>query len=115
MSPQKLHFKLENEIELANRYYTILVSLNKIPVTAREIQLVSFTSVKGNISYKAHREEFCEIYKTSMATINNMISKLKRLKLLIKDGDKGVKINPVIRMDFSKGINLNIILENEAQ
>lgn len=70
----------------AQRYYTILSAINDLHLTEREIQLVAFTAIRGNISYSNNREEFCQLYKSSAPTINNIISKLKKLKLLIKDG-----------------------------
>lgn len=42
-----------------------------------------------------------------------MISKLKRSKLLVKEGSK-IKVNPVISLDFSKDVLLGIkLMSNE--
>jgi len=78
-------------------------------LTNREIQLIAFTAVKGNISYSNIRQEFCDIYKTTSPTINNIISKLKKIKVLVKDGTK-VKVNNMIVLDFAKDITLEIKL-----
>ena len=43
------------------------------------------------------------------STINNIISKLKKLGILVKDGSK-VKVNPIIVLDFNKDITLEIKL-----
>jgi hypothetical protein len=83
--------------------------VNNLKLTQREIQLVAFTAIKGNISYANIRQEFCERYKTTSPTINNIISKLKKIKVLIKDGTK-TKVNPVIILDFNKDITLQISL-----
>lgn len=106
---QKLRKKENDVFSLAERYYTILSAVNDLHLTEREIQLIAFTAVKGNISYANIREEFCNKHNTSSATINNIISKLKKIGVLIKDGTK-VKVNPVIILDFNKNISLEIKL-----
>jgi biotin operon repressor len=106
---QKLKKKENDVFSLAERYYKILSAINDLFLTEREIQLIAFTAVKGNISYANIREEFCKKHNTSSATINNIISKLKRIGVLIKDGTK-VKVNPVIILDFNKNISLEIKL-----
>ena len=108
---QKLKKKENDVFSLAERYYTILSAINDLKLTEREIQLIAFTAVKGNLSYASNRSEFCDKYKTSSATINNIISKLKKMQILIKDGGK-VKVNPVILLDFNKDIALEIKLTN---
>lgn len=95
----------------AQRYYLILSAINNLRLTEREIQLVAFTAVRGNISYSNNRKEFCEMYKSSPPTINNIISKLKRMGVFVKDGTK-VKVNPVISLDFEKDVVLEIKIMN---
>jgi hypothetical protein len=113
MEPTKIIQKMKNQnkdlYSLAEKYYNILSAVNNLHLTQREIQLVAFTAIKGNISYANIRQEFCERYKTTSPTINNIISKLKKIKVLIKDGTK-VKVNPLIILDFNKDITLEINL-----
>jgi predicted HTH transcriptional regulator len=106
---QKLRKKEEDAFSLAKRYYTILSGVNDLHLTEREIQLIAFAAVRGNISYANIRKDFCDMFNTSSATINNIISKLKKVGVLIKDGTK-VKVNPVIVLDFNKNISLEIKL-----
>lgn len=106
---QTLKRPIENEYALAEKYYDILSSINNLKLTHREIQLVAFTAIKGNISYANIREEFCKKYDTTNPTINNIISRLKKVGILVKDGTK-VKVNPVIILDFNKDITLEIKL-----
>ena len=106
---QRLKRKEEDHYKLAEKYYTILSAVNNLNLTTREIQLIAFTAIKGNISYANIRQEFCENYKTTGATINNMISKLKKINVLVKDGTK-VKVNNVIVLDFNNDVTLEIKL-----
>ena len=95
------------------KYYSILSAINNLTLTKREIELVAFTAVKGNISYANVRSQFCDEYNTTTATINNIVSKLKKIGIFIKDSGK-VSVNPVIVIDFKKNLNLVIrILHNE--
>lgn len=113
MEPTRIIQKMKNQSQdlfsLAEKYYSILSAVNNLKLTQREIQLVAFTAIKGNISYANIRKEFCEKYNSTSPTINNIISKLKKIKVLIKDGTK-TKVNPVIILDFNKDVTLQISL-----
>lgn len=109
---QRLKRTEKDSFTIAEKYYSILSVINNLKFTERETQLIAFTAIKGNISYKHLREEFCEKHNTTSPTINNIISKLKRMGVLVKDGSK-VKVNPVIILDFNKDIKLAITLAHE--
>lgn len=106
---QRLKKDVMNEMELAKKYYSILSAINNLHLTEREIQLISFTAIKGNITYANVREEFCKTYNSTSPTINNIISKLKKIGIFVKENGK-VKINPVIVIDFKKDLTLDIKL-----
>lgn len=111
ITAQRLNKTLPDSLAIAEKYYSLLSTLNKLNLTAREIELIAFTAVKGNISYANIRQEFCEKYGSSSATINNMISKLKKLSVLVKDGTK-IKVNPIIVLNFDNHIVLQITLKH---
>ncbi|SRR6478609_6549881 len=106
---QKLKRQESSSLDIAIKYYSILSSINNLRLTEREIQLVAFTALKGNISYGSNRQEFCEIYKSSGPTINNIISKLKKVGLLVKDSGK-IKVNPQILLNFENDIVLQLTI-----
>jgi len=108
---QRLKKPIKDQYDSAERYYTVLSSLNDLKLTAREIQLIAFAAIKGNMSYANIRKEFCEKYDSSSATINNMISKLKKQGILIKDGTK-IKVHPKIILDFEKDVVLQITISH---
>jgi hypothetical protein len=105
---QKLKKEEKDSLAVARRYYSILSAVNDLRLTEREIQLVAFTAIKGNISYSTNREEFCKLYSSSSPTINNIISKLKKIGILVKDASK-IKVNPKILLPFDS----NIVLETK--
>lgn len=110
---QKWKRDIPDSLHLSICYYSLLCALNNLRVTEREIQLIAFTAVKGNISYSDIRDDFCERYSSSGPTINNMVSKLKKMNILIKDGGK-VKVNPSICPKFeTDSIIIQIVLKNE--
>ena len=106
---QRLKKDVNTDMELAMKYYSILSAINNLHLTEREIQLISFTAIKGNITYANVREEFCKTYNSTSPTINNIISKLKKIGIFVKENGK-VKINPVIVIDFKKDLTLDIKL-----
>jgi hypothetical protein len=109
MIVQKLKKASEDSYQLAERYYGILSSLNSLSLTSREIQLMAFTAIHGNISYAHIKEEFCVKYNTSVQTIYNIVSKLVKTKVLVKDNGK-IKVNPIIALKFNNSIEMNITL-----
>lgn len=109
---QRLKKTVSTDIELAIKYYSILSAINNLHLTEREIQLVAFTAIKGNITYANVREEFCKTYNSTSPSINNIISKLKKVGIFIKENGK-VKINPIISIDFKNDLTLEIKLVHE--
>ena len=97
---------------LSERYYSILSAINNLRLTGREVQMLAFTAVKGSMSFANVRDEFCKRYSTTGPTINNMVSKLKRMGLLTKVRGK-IRVNPIIQLDFTKDIILQIRMVHE--
>ena len=110
---QKFLRKVEDDYAMAEKYYSMLSTINDLKLTQREIQLVAFTAIRGNISYSSIREDFCNKYNSTSPTINNIISKLKRIGVFIKDGTK-IKVNPVILLPFSENITLELKMEHNG-
>jgi len=106
---QRLKNSVEDNYALAEKYYKILSAVNNLKLTQREVELIAFAAIKGNISYANIRKEFCEKYESTSAAINNIISKLKKMGIFVKDGTK-VKVNPIIILNFEKDIILQITL-----
>ena len=105
MIVQKFKIPVDSSFSLAEKYYGMLSVVHDLKLTTREIQLLSFTSIKGSISYSHIREEFCSLYDTSSPTVNNMISKLKKKRVLIKSDGK-IKVHPTVSLDFNKDIRI---------
>lgn len=101
-------------LQKAQAYYSLLFTLNGIHLTEREIQLVAFSAIKGNLSNANMREEFCKMYGTSFPTINNMISRLKRMGIVTKE-DRKIRLVPQIVMDFEKNVVLQIMMLTDGQ
>lgn len=106
---QKLRRVEGDDYQMAERYYTLLSAVNNLKLTQRELQLIAFTAIRGNISYANIRKDFCEKYGTTNPSINNIISRLKKLGILVKDGSK-VKVNSQILLNFEHDITLEIRL-----
>jgi CRP-like cAMP-binding protein len=114
MIVQKLKKELQNDTDVSYRYYSVLSALNDLELTEREIQLMSFIAVSGSISVPSNREKFCQTYETTGATVNNMVSKLKKRNLLLKKDGK-IIVNNLISLDFSNSITLEIKILHGAK
>ena len=108
---QKFLRKIEDNYAMAEKYYSVLSTINNLKLTQREVQLVAFTAIRGNISYSSIREDFCNKYNSTSPTINNIISKLKRIGVFVKDGSK-INVNPFIILNFSNDVTLEIKMEH---
>lgn len=102
----------DDTIKAGITWFRFISAINDISLTKRELELLSFINTRGTISSIQAKEEFCRIFETSKATISNMISKLLKKRLLIKEKNK-TKINPALKVDFNNDfvvrfyINLN--------
>lgn len=108
---QKIKAYGENKYATAEKYFAVISALNSLKLTEREVQLVAFTAINGTISYAPMREDFCKRHNTTNPTINNMISRLKKIGILVKSDGK-IKVHPSMRINFDRVLTLNIILEN---
>jgi hypothetical protein len=104
--------KQYTQMDMAIAYYSVISSLNSLGLTPRELQLLAFTATRGSITNPAAREDFCSTFSTSQATINNMISRLRKVGIFVKDSKNKIKVNPSIALDFSSPVILQIQLKN---
>ena len=100
-------------IEIAEKYYAMLSVLNNLQLTERQIQLIAFSAIKGNISSANVRNEFCRIYNTSYPTISNMVSRLKKIGVVVKEDNKKIRVNPKIVIDFNNDVVIQINLHQK--
>lgn len=110
---QKLSKGFEDQYVLAQKYFGILSVLNDLKLTEREIQLIAYTAVRGNISLANVREDFCKRYGSSNATIDNIVSKGKRLGIMTKENGK-VRVISSVALDFGKDLILQIRLKHDS-
>ena len=110
---QKLGRRYPDVMNIAEAYYRVISAFNHLKLTNREIQLLAHSSIHGNVNSVKCKESFCNNHDTSIQTVNNMISKLKRKGLFVKDGRK-MFLHPAINIDFNKNVNLIIRFEREA-
>ena len=62
---QKLKKSVNSEFERAEMYYGVLSLVNNLGLTEREIQLIAFTAIRGNITNANVRNEFCKKHNSS--------------------------------------------------
>lgn len=112
MGIQRLNKVVTDQYSVAKKYYQILLNaVNDLSLADKEIELIAFAAVKGNITDAGVREEFCSKYNTTVATINNMVWRLKKKNIFHKKG-KELFINPVLtKLDFSTNTTLVISIE----
>jgi chromosome segregation and condensation protein ScpB len=106
---QKIEKHVDSDLQRAIRYYSLLCAANEIKLSRRQLELLAFIAVKGNISSPAARREFVEMFNSSLASLENIKGKLVKKGWLVEI-DRKYRVNPKINMDFSKDILLQINL-----
>jgi hypothetical protein len=97
---------------VAEKYFSIVSALNDLKLKQRDIQLLGFVALYGNISDGVLRMQFCEKYGVDMDGVNNLVYRLKKMGMLVKE-DKTIKLNPVFVFDYGKDVQLQIELRHE--
>jgi len=111
MDVQKLTRQVADSYLVAHKYYQVLSVINDLKLADGEITLMAFTAIEGNISDPALRKVYCKKYKTTIATINNIVHRLKKRNLLKKDG-KMIFVNPTLNaLDFQQKITLLLTID----
>ena len=108
---QRWKKEYKERMEIAEKYYAMLSVLNDLHLTEREIQLVAYSAIKGNISNANIRNEFCRIYNTSYPTISNMVSRLKKIGVVVKEENKKIHVHPKLVIDFSNDVVIQLTMK----
>lgn len=111
MTGIKISKTMKDPYEVAKEYYKILFDLNKVSVSEMQLNLISFTAVRGYITTVPSKRDFINKYNTTAGTVNNLVSKLQRRGILVKNSNK-IKLHPSIVVDFSGGLVLSLILNS---
>jgi len=111
---QKLKYETRDALHLAEYYFGVMSILNNLELANREVQLMAFTAVRGNVGSATSKKEFVEVYSSSLATVGNMISKLTKSGLLEKN-KKMVTVHKALVLDFESDLKLEIILEHVSK
>lgn len=94
-------------------YYSLVAAFNQLNLTKREIQLLAFTNRRGNIAAITAKQQFVTLFDSSIATINNMISRLSARNLLVKQHGK-IIVNPLLNLDLQKPLVLHLTLSTAS-
>ncbi len=98
-------------LEKAIIYYQIISVVNNLNLSKREIEVMAYTNKRGTISSATAKQQFINIFGSTISTINNIITKLRKMGLLVKINRKTV-VNPKINLDFSQKVTVAITLNN---
>lgn len=113
MEVQRLAVITKDRYQRCQKYFQVLNALNDLGLTKSEINLIAYTALNGDITSSEHRKEFCEMYSTTTATINNMVDRLKKKNILQKD-KRLIFVNPVLtKVPFDESFALVITINKE--
>ena len=90
--------------DIAASYFQLLSAFNNLKLSEAEVKLLSHISLNRGVVSGPCKMGFVEKYESSVAAVDNTISKLKKKRLLVKK-DNTVMLNPKISLDFSNQDN----------
>lgn len=96
---QKIRREEEVQMDMAIKYYSIISILNGLKLPKREVELLAFTAIRGTITPLPARQDFVEIFDSSLNSIENMKGRLYRKGLMVKSKEM-YRVNPIILPDF---------------
>ena len=108
---QRLHKEL-GVLDKALVYYQVISILNNLNLSTRDIQVLAFTNKRGTISSITAKNQFISIFGSTISTVNNTVTKLRKLGLMVKVNGKTI-VNPKLSIDFSKPVTIAITMNNE--
>lgn len=91
----------------ARRYYSLMLALNDMHLGKGELDFLVFIASYPTVPFSTNKRMFMDAYSKGSGVTDNIIGKLRRLKLLT-----GTQINPYAFPDFSQPIVIQIVLEN---
>lgn len=102
-----------DDFDLVKRYYKIVLGINNIHVTEKELNLICYSALHGTISTPPVRDGFIKMFDIPLASMYNMSAKLQKRGVFIKGDDGKIKVHPSISPSFEYGklllvINLNV-------
>lgn len=99
---QKFKRPFNSKLSKAIAFYSVISAFNSLNLTKKQVELLAYTHIRGTISSLSAKKDFVNTFGSSIDSINNMISKLYKKKLLYKVGDTGkIKVAPIFsKMDF---------------
>jgi len=108
---QKIKKTVKSPYERAYKYFSILSVINDLNLTKKELEVVSYTAIKGNIALNDNKNEFYKTFGGTAFTLNNNISFLKKKGLLVKEKNV-IKVVKIINLDFNLDLYLLINIKN---
>lgn len=107
---QKVRKGYSDKLEMAVKYYNVISVLNELSLTEKELKLIAYIVLRGNVFNVETKKRFCEEYDTSLATINNMVSRLKKVGVLIRENNS-VKVRPLLVLNFENNIVIQLWMQ----
>lgn len=96
--------KKQGKRDIAIVYFQLLSAFNNLKLSDGEIKLLAHITLNKGIVSGSCKMSYVDKYESTIPSVDNTISKLKKKKLLLKKGTS-VVLNPMISLDFTSQDN----------
>jgi hypothetical protein len=96
--------KKQGKRDIAIVYFQLLSAFNNLKLSDGEIKLLAHIALNKGIVSGSCKMSYVDKYESTIPSVDNTISKLKKKKLLLKKGTS-VVLNPMISLDFTSQDN----------
>ena len=110
----RINKKYDSHLECAERVLSAILSLSGEKLAPKELELLTFLTVKGTISNVTGRNEFLKVYNTTENTMNNVLGSLKKKKLVEKTNGKIIskfKLGEIFSRESTRSVKLAFYAE----
>lgn len=107
---QKMSFSVEDVFNMAYKYFSILSIMNDLDLVRRDLQLIAY-SISQERRIDEVKKDFVKNFSSSMPTVGNIISKLYKKNILVKN-KREVSIVPMLLLNFENNLKLDINLQH---
>ena len=97
-------------------YFRVLFGVNDIHLSKREMEVISFAAVRGNVSSAGAQLELMERFGLTANAKHCIVSALKKKGFLMKGRDGKIRLVPsLLTIDFSNDLFLQIAIDSKTK
>lgn len=97
--------KCDTKLKAARMFIAAVTAFNDISIGPMELNFLAYIMLRGGVLSGTGRKQYIDEHGSSKSKIDNMVSGLKKKKVLVKSEDRMVRLHPKIVVNFKDNDN----------